>query len=59
MNSSASLVWGASGSTRVQAILMNLGGIKGSTAALWMKFLWPHHFQLVQLLNLSKSELAN
>ena len=26
-------------SIRVQAILMNLGGIKGSAAALWMKFL--------------------
>ena len=39
MNSSASLVWGASDSTRVLAILMNLGGIKGSAAALWMKFL--------------------
>ena len=59
MNSSASLVWGASGATRVQAILTNLGGIKGSASALWMKFLWPHHFQQVQLLNLSKSEPAN
>ena len=39
INSSASLVWDASDSIRVQAILMNLGGIKGSAAALWMKFL--------------------
>ena len=39
INSSASLVWGASDSTRVQAILMHLGGMKGSAAALWMKFL--------------------
>ena len=36
INSSASLVLGASDSTRVQAILLNLGGIKGSAAALWM-----------------------
>jgi len=43
MNSSTSLVWGASGSTRFQAIPMNLGGIKGSSSALRMKFLWPHH----------------
>ena len=39
MNSSTSLVWSASDSTRVQAILTNLGGIKGSAADLWMKFL--------------------
>ena len=31
---------------------MNLGGIKGSAAALWMKFLWPQ--QQVQLLNLNQ-----
>ena len=34
INSSASLVLGASDSTRVQAIYP--GGIKGSAAALWM-----------------------
>ena len=39
MNSSALLVRSASGLTRVQAMLMNLGGIKGSAAASVLKFL--------------------